>query len=87
MERIEDPPSTGSGGKRLGGTRSRGSKRSGRPNVDVSDVDFGGVPADTARKLERRLIEAALAFDAERFTEAVSLLDSIQYPEDLRRLK
>lgn len=43
----------------------------------MSDVDFGRIPADTQRKLERRLIEAAIAFDAERFTEAVSLLDSI----------
>ena len=57
----------------------RGAKRKKRTqlNVDVTGVDFGAVPSETARKLERRLVEAAIAFDAERFTEAISLLDSI----------
>jgi tetratricopeptide (TPR) repeat protein len=87
VERIDDPSPPKSGGRSSKGRSSKGrsskgagskgSKRSGRPNVDVTDVDFGGIPSDTAQKLERRLIEAALAFDAERFTEAVSLLDSI----------
>ncbi len=37
-----------------------------------------GVPAATANKLQRRLAEAAVAFEAERFTEAEQALKSIQ---------
>ena len=55
-------------------------KRAGRGRrlVDVSHVKFGGVPAATAQKLERRLAEAAIAFENERFPEAAQLLDSIE---------
>ncbi|MGI9616054.1 MAG: tetratricopeptide repeat protein, partial [Acidimicrobiales bacterium] len=77
VERVADQDSKrGSGSKGKGSSSSR-KKRNRRADVDVSDVDFGKIPSDTAKKLERRLIEAALAFDAERFTEVVSLLDSI----------
>ena len=53
-------------------------KQSSRRNIDVSGVDFSAVPASTAKKLERRLAEAAVAFEAERFSEADQLLASIE---------
>ncbi len=58
-------------------TSKRRPRRDRRSDVDVTGVEFGGVAPDTARKLQRRLAEAAIAFDAERFTEAIALLDSI----------
>lgn len=68
VERVETSDSKPKGVSRKGRNR---------PNVDVTDVDFGSVSPETTRKLERRLVEAAIAFDAERFTESISLLDSI----------
>ncbi|MGH1491541.1 MAG: tetratricopeptide repeat protein [Acidimicrobiales bacterium] len=46
--------------------------------VDVRDVEMRGVTGPTAAKLQRRLAEAAVAFEAERFTEADQALKSIQ---------
>ncbi|MCP3992841.1 MAG: tetratricopeptide repeat protein [Actinomycetia bacterium] len=44
----------------------------------MSSVDFSSVPSSTATKLQRRLVEAAIAFEAERYTEADNLLASIE---------
>ncbi len=41
-------------------------------------MQFPDVAPSTAQKLQRRLAEAALAFEAERFTEADNLLASIE---------
>ncbi len=69
VERVDDEEQkSASGGKR----RRRGS------TIDVSSVEFSGVANDTAKKLERRLIEAASAFEAERFGDAHKLLSSIE---------
>lgn len=72
IERIDDDDSgsasAGSGTKR----RRRGS------TIDVSEVEFPGVAADTKAKLVRRLIEAAGAFEAERYGDAHKLLSSIE---------
>ncbi len=46
--------------------------------MDVSSVDFGRVAPDTRRKLERRLADAAQSFGAERFTDALEILRSIE---------
>lgn len=46
--------------------------------VDVAHVAFDGVPDETAAKLQRRLGEAAGAFQAERFADAERLLASIE---------
>ena len=69
VERVEDEDQKSSGG---GKRRRRGS------TIDVSSVEFKGVANDTAKKLERRLIEAASAFEAERFGDAHKLLSSIE---------
>lgn len=70
VERVDDP-----------GGRSRSSKRSKRKTagseVDVTGVDFANVAPATAKKLQRRLAEAGLAFEAERFFQADQLLASI----------
>jgi tetratricopeptide (TPR) repeat protein len=58
-------------------TEQRASRRSARREVDVSHVEFGGLPAVTAQKLRRRLAEAAVAFEAERYPDADRLLASI----------
>ncbi|MGI9595091.1 MAG: tetratricopeptide repeat protein [Acidimicrobiales bacterium] len=62
--------------------RNKKSKKSGKSTskrgVDVAGVDMPGVGAATATKLQRRLAEAARAFEAERFTEAEQSLQSIQ---------
>ncbi|MGH1506535.1 MAG: hypothetical protein ACRBI6_23515, partial [Acidimicrobiales bacterium] len=47
-------------------------------SFDLSEVEFGAVAPDTARKLAGRLAEAAEAFEAERFADAVKLLGSIE---------
>lgn len=67
VERVDDDPVPSGSGKR----RRRGA------TIDVSSVEFKGVASDTAKKLERRLIEAASAFEAERFGDAHKLLSSI----------
>ncbi len=46
--------------------------------IDVSEVEFTGVANDTKVKLRRRLIEAAGAFEAERYGDAHKLLSSIE---------
>lgn len=70
VERVDDDEAgSGSGG---GKRRRRGS------TIDVSGVEFPNVANDTAKKLERRLIEAASAFEAERFGDAHKLLSSIE---------
>lgn len=43
----------------------------------MSTVEFGRVPSLTAQKLRRRLAEAAVAFEAERYADADRLLASI----------
>ncbi len=69
VERVKDaPPKAGSGRKR----------RRGGNTIDVSGVEFNDVAGETAEKLQRRLVEAALAFENERFAEAHKLLQSIE---------
>lgn len=68
VERVgDDRPAPGSGKRRRGGS-----------SIDVSGVEFPSVANDTAKKLERRLIEAAGAFEAERYGDAHKLLSSIE---------
>ena len=55
----------------------RTKRKRGGSSVDVSEVSFSNVAPDTASKLRRRLIEAANAFEKERYAEAHSLLTSI----------
>ena len=69
VERVDDNDGQPSGKTRR---RRRGS------TIDVDGVEFSGVASDTAKKLERRLIEAAGAFEAERFGDAHKLLSSIE---------
>lgn len=70
MERVYDPaPKEPTSSKR---------RRRGGATVDVSEVTFSGVAGETAEKLQRRLIEAAIAFENERFAEAHKLLQSIE---------
>lgn len=52
-------------------------RRRGGSTIDVSEVVFPDVANDTASKLRRRLVEAASAFEAERFADAYKLLSSI----------
>lgn len=68
VERIDD-----SGGAKA----KRSKRRSTAREVDVSGVRFANVPPATATKLQRRLAEAALAFEAERYPQADQLLASI----------
>lgn len=68
IERVDDDGPTTAGSKR----RRRGA------TIDVSEVEFPGVSSDTKSKLQRRLIEAAGAFEAERYGEAHKLLSSIE---------
>ncbi len=67
--------------ERVGSDQSpRGSRDSGHRDdidIDVTDVKFVGASGDTIRKLQKRLVEAAGAFEAERFSEALRLLQSI----------
>lgn len=69
IARIEDEPAQHS---------TKPKKRRKSSNVDVRDVAFRGVAASTAKKLADRLEQAALAFEAERFSDADSLLQSIK---------
>ncbi len=71
IERIRDEGAAPPKGGRSG--RDRPQPR----DIDAGGVDFGDIAPSTARKLERRLIEAATAFENERFTEADQLLASI----------
>ncbi len=48
-----------------------------KSSVDVSDVEFVGLAGETESKLRRRLAEAAVAFERERFGDAIKLLTSI----------
>ena len=73
IERVDVGGSTADDGRRQRRSRDRQARR----NVDVGDVSFGDVPSATARKLAARLVDAAVAFEAERFPEAERLLDSI----------
>ncbi|MEL7157521.1 MAG: hypothetical protein AAFN30_13080 [Actinomycetota bacterium] len=70
IERIHDDPGPGKG--------KRAKNRPKPREVDVGDVVFADVAPVTAQKLQRRLAEAALAFEAERFTQADDLLASIE---------
>ncbi|MEZ5226427.1 MAG: tetratricopeptide repeat protein [Acidimicrobiales bacterium] len=67
IARIDDEAPAKAGKKR----------RRGGSTIDVSEVVFPGVASDTTSKLRRRLIEAATAFEAERFADAQRLLVSI----------
>lgn len=69
IERIDDGDQGGAGSK---GKRKRTARE-----VDVSGVAFPNVAPPTAKKLQRRLAEAALAFEADRFPQAEQLLASI----------
>lgn len=68
VERVADPAEERS---------SSPKRRRGGPEVDVSDVAFLGVGEETQSKLRRRLVEAAVAFERERFGDAYRLLKSI----------
>lgn len=74
IERVPDPepppPGKGQGGQK------RPSRR--RSRAEVPPADFSAVPASTAAKLQRRLGEAAAAFEAERFTDVEKMLASIE---------
>jgi tetratricopeptide (TPR) repeat protein len=70
---VDDGPSSGS---RVRSGKARKSRR--RNRVHVDDVNLGNVAPATATKLRTRLSDAAVAFEAERFTEAERLLASIQ---------
>lgn len=78
IERIDD----GDGGSNRSGasskSRRRNQRRRSRNRIHVEDVDMGPVGAATSAKLRSRLADAAVAFEAERFTEAERLLVSIQ---------
>jgi tetratricopeptide (TPR) repeat protein len=69
VERVGDDDVTGGSSVKR---RRRGA------TIDVSGVEFPGVASDTKSKLQRRLIEAAGAFEAERYGEAHKLLSSIE---------
>ncbi|MEM7275368.1 MAG: tetratricopeptide repeat protein [Actinomycetota bacterium] len=60
-----------------GPRKSKKKRNRTRQTVDVSHVEMPGVAPATATKLQRRLGEAAEAFDRERFTDAERLLQSI----------
>ncbi len=51
--------------------------RSSADTIDVGGVQFVGVASDTDTKLRRRLAEAAVAFERERYGDAQKLLNSI----------
>lgn len=70
VERIDDEP--------VERSQSKSGRRRGGSTIDVSSVVFSGVGADTAKKLQRRLVEAAGAYEAERYGEAHKLLSSIE---------
>ncbi|MDH4277782.1 MAG: tetratricopeptide repeat protein [Acidimicrobiia bacterium] len=59
-------------------SKRRSQRRRARNRVHVDDIEMGGVGVSTANKLRSRLADAAVAFEAERFTEAERLLVSIQ---------
>ncbi len=59
-------------------SKKKRSKSTTRRGVDVSHVEMPGVASATATKLQRRLAEAAVHFEADRFTEAEKSLESIQ---------
>lgn len=69
VERIHDAPSQDS---------PRGKRKRGGSTIDVSEVTFPGVANETSDKLQRRLVEAAIAFESERFADAHKLLQSIE---------
>ena len=66
IERVDSP-------KR----KRKGAKGTKRRSVDVSHVEMHGVAPTTATKLQRRLAEAATAFEAERFNDTQRMLESI----------
>lgn len=68
IERVDD----------RGANKPAPKRRRGGSTVDVSGIEFPDVSNDTAKKLQRRLIEAAGAFEAERFHDAHKLLSSIE---------
>lgn len=72
IERVADEPRGGG----PGGAAKR--RRRSPSSVDVGDVVITGVGGETEGKLRRRLAEAAVAFERERFGEAFRLLQSIE---------
>lgn len=72
VERIDDEAR--SDGRSGGGS----GRRRGGSTIDVTGVEFPGVSGETKSKLQRRLIEAAGAFERERYGEAYKLLSSIE---------
>lgn len=53
-------------------------RKRGGSTVDVTEVQFTGVAKDTESKVRRRLVEAATAFERERFGDAQRMLQSIE---------
>lgn len=81
VERVggdDDPSGRSAGSSKASKSRRRNQRRRGRSRVHVDDVDMGQIGSSTSAKLRSRLADAALAFEAERFTEAERLLVSIQ---------
>lgn len=70
VQRVDQPKQARTGKSKSGSRSRRG--------VDVSHIDIPGVAPATATKLQRRLAEAARAFEAERFADAEKALLSIQ---------
>ena len=64
-------------GRGKGGGPKTPNKRA-RREIDVSGIDFPAPRSTTSSKLQRRLAEAAVAFENERFPEAEKLLASIE---------
>ncbi len=46
-------------------------------SIDLADVSFGDVGSDTANKARKRLMDAAGAYERERFGDARRMLDSV----------
>ncbi len=76
IERVDDDEAV----RAAASTKSkrRNQRRRARNRIHVDDIEMGKVGASTSAKLRSRLADAAVAFEAERFTEAERLLVSIK---------
>ncbi len=78
VERVPMESSSGGTGRARKKRNERSSRRSSRRSgIDVTDVHFPGLASTTEAKLQDRLIDAAAAFESERFSQAEQLLQSI----------
>lgn len=74
VERIKDDPD----GRPEDWQPQKRKRNRGGSTVDVSDVSFTGVAKETETKVRRRLMEAANAFERDRFGDAQRMLLSIE---------